>query len=127
MPWDAPASISNAILHTAQNYGVAPNEPSMSMAAPWIKASWNDAVNRSVDEPRRDSGADRRDRRGHLTPSVERHFGEAKGEAGSYAGGKIADVTDPRLREGLETGGAVAAQGVPGISRNWDYVSVRQQ
>ena len=40
-------------------------------------------------------------------------FGEAKGEAGSYAGGKIADVTDPRLREAAQTGGAILAQGVP--------------
>ena len=116
MPWDAPASISNAILHTAQNYGYAPNEPSMPMAAPWIKGELG--ATPSTDpwmQPRRDGGADRRDRRAAVLDcaSVERHIRRAKGEAGSFAGGKIADVTDPRLREGLETGGAVAAQGVP--------------
>jgi hypothetical protein len=38
LPWDAQASISNAILHTVQNYGYAPDEPSFPLAAPRIKA-----------------------------------------------------------------------------------------
>jgi hypothetical protein len=115
LPWDAPASISNAILHTAQNYGYAPNEPSMPMAAPWIKGELGTT-------PSTDPWANRAETvaqiaatgGGGLVPRLlSGIFGEAKGEVGSYAGGKIADVTDPRLREGLETAGAVAAQGVP--------------
>ena len=49
---------------------------------------------------------------------VQGVFGEAKGEAGSTVGGKIADATDPRLREGLETAGALTAQGGSGWRRS---------
>jgi hypothetical protein len=115
LPWDAPASISNAILHTAQNYGYAPNEPSMSMAAPWIKGELGTTPSTDPWMNRAETAAQiAATGEGSLTSRLlSGIFGEAKGEVGSYAGGKIADVTDPRLREGLETAGSVAAQGVP--------------
>ena len=37
-PWDVPAGLTNAIIHTAQTYGVNPAAPSFPMAAPRIKA-----------------------------------------------------------------------------------------
>ena len=114
-PWDMPASVANALIHTSQNYGIRPDGPSYPMAAPAIKAElgvtpitdpWAQRAE-TVAQIAATSG-------GGLVPRLlSGIFGEAKGEAGSYAGGKIADVTDPRLREGLETAGAVAAQGVP--------------
>jgi hypothetical protein len=115
LPWDAPASISNAILHTAQNYGYAPNEPSFPLAAPRIKADMGVT-------PITDPWGQRAETAAQIAATgggnlwsrlINGVFGEAKGEAGSYTGGKIADATDPRLREGLETAGAVTAQGVP--------------
>ena len=115
LPWDVPASISNAILHTAQNFGYAPNEPSMSMAAPWIKGELGTTPSTDPWMNRAETAAQIAATGGGSLTSrlLSGVFGEAKGEAGSYVGGKIADVTDPRLREALETGGAVAAQGVP--------------
>jgi hypothetical protein len=115
LPWDAPASISNAILHTAQNYGFAPNEPSAEMAAPRIKAAlgvtplanpWAQRAETAAETAATSGG-------GLVQRVVNAVLGEAKGEAGSYAGGKIADVTDPRLHEGLSTAGAVTAQAAP--------------
>ena len=115
LPWDAPASISNAILHTAQNYGYAPNEPSMPMAAPWIKGELGTTPSTDPWMNRAETAAQiAATGEGSLTSRLlSGIFGEAKGEAGSYAGGKIADVTDPRLREAAQTGGAILAQGVP--------------
>ena len=87
----------------------------MSMAAPWIKGELGTTPSTDPWMNRAETAAQiAATGEGSLTSRLlSGIFGEAKGEAGSSAGGKIADVTDPRLREGLETGGAVAAQGVP--------------
>jgi hypothetical protein len=114
-PWDMPVGVANAVIHTAQNYGYAPDAPSYPMAAPHIKADlgatpitdpWGQRAETAAQIAATSGG-------GLVSRLLSGLFGEAKGEAGSYAGGKIADATDPRLREGLQTGGAVAMQGVP--------------
>jgi hypothetical protein len=115
-PWDVPAGLANAVIHTAQNYGFRPGGPSYPMAAPAIKTALGVT-------PITDPWAQRAETAAQIAATsggglwsrlVNGIFGEAKGEAGAYAGGKIADATDPRLREGFETAGAVAAPMVPG-------------
>ena len=116
-PWDVPAGIANAVIHTAQNYGVNPNATSYPMAAPHIKADLGATPIALTSQGQRAETAAQiaaTSGGGLVSRILSGIFGEAKGEVGSYAGGKIADVTDPRLREALQTGGAVAAQTVPG-------------
>ena len=99
-PWDVPAGLTNAIIHTAQNYGVNPTAPSYPMAAPHIKADlgatpitdpWGQRAETAAQIAATGGG-------GLWSRLVNGIFGEAKGEAGSYVGGQVADATDPRLR-----------------------------
>jgi hypothetical protein len=115
MPWDIPAGISNAITHTAKNYGYGMNKEDVPLIGPRLKHDLSIT-------PLTDPWAQRAETAATIATTgggsfwprvVSGILGEAKGEIGSYLGGKIADATDPRLREALQTGGAITAGGAP--------------
>jgi hypothetical protein len=115
LPWDAPASITNAITKTAQNYGYAQGAPSVPYFAPKLKADAGITPTSGTWPNRIENAATIAATGGEGL--IPRLFGgaikEGLSEGGQYAGQKVAQATDPRLAPILETGGAVAASGAP--------------
>lgn len=115
LPWDAPASISNAILRTAQNYGYAKDEPELPLEAPVFKQAFGVTQNTGPASGRIENALTIASTLGDsLLPSLFKGAArEGLSEGGSYAGQKVAEATDPRLAPALETGGAIAANALP--------------
>lgn len=112
LPWDAPASITNAITKTAQNYGYAEGAPSVPYFAPKLKS---DAGITPTSAPRIENALTIAATLGEgFLPSLFKGaVFEGLGEGGSYVGQKVAEATDPRLKPLFETGGAVVANALP--------------
>lgn len=115
LPWDAPAAISNAITHTAQNYGYAKGEPDIPYLAPSMKESLGLTPNTGPVSSRIENALTIASTGGEgLVPRlVKGTVGEGLAEGGSYAGQKIAQATDPRLSPLLEQVGALTANAAP--------------
>jgi hypothetical protein len=116
MPWDAPASILNPILHTAQNYGYGQNVADAPLLGPTLKAKVGvtpstDPVYNTAETVAQAVATGG----GSLLPRlVNAAWSVGKGELGSYLGGKLADWWgDPRLKELFETGGGVVGSQMP--------------
>ena len=126
VPWDAPASILNPILHTAQNYGYGSGVADAPLLGPTLKAKvgvtpstdpWYNAAETTA-QAAATSGES-------LVPAVANAaWNVVKGEAGSWLGDKIADLWgDPRLRELFQVGGTLAGSQAPVSKVTTPFVS----
>jgi hypothetical protein len=115
LPWDAPASITNAITKTAQNYGYAQGEPDIPYFAPKLKADAGITPTSGQVAPRIENALAIAATGGEgLIPRLlGGAIKEGLSEGGQYAGQKLAQATDPRLDPLFETGGALALTAAP--------------
>lgn len=115
LPWDAPASITNAITKTAQSYGYAQGAPSVPYFAPRLKSDAGITPTSGQVAPRIENALTIASTLGEdVLPSLFKGaVFEGLGEGGSYVGQKVAEATDPRLKPLFETGGAVVANALP--------------
>jgi hypothetical protein len=120
--WDAPASISNAIVHTAQKFGFAKDEPDIPTIAGTIKSGmgvtpetdpWMQAIETAATIGLGGGSTGR----GALADVISKAATGAKGEAlnwlGSNIGGDVLGYINPKLQELGEMGGAIASQVLP--------------
>jgi hypothetical protein len=120
--WDAPASISNAVVHTAQKFGYAKDEPDIPTISGAIKSDigvtpetdpWRQAVETAATIGMGGGSTGR----GALADIVSRAATGVKGEAlnwlGSNIGGDVAGWINPKLQELGSMGGAIASQVLP--------------
>ena len=117
LPWDAPAAISNAITHTARNYGYlkGPEWDDIPYAAPAMKQSIGVTPSTGPVSSRIENALTIASTGGEgLFPRlVKGTVGEGLSEGGNYVGQKVAQATDPRLSPLLEQVGALTAVGAP--------------
>jgi hypothetical protein len=117
LPWDAPAAISNAITHTARNYGYlkGPEWDDIPYAAPVMKQSLGVTPSVGPVSSRVENALTIASTGGEgLFPRlVKGTVGEGLSEGGNLVGQKIAENTDPRLSPVLQLGGALTATGAP--------------
>jgi hypothetical protein len=115
LPWDAPASVVNAVTQTAKNYGYAQGAPDIPYFAPKLKSDAGVTPTSGTWAPRIENALMIASTLGEgFLPSLFKGaVMEGLGEGGSYVGGKVAENTDPRLAPILQTGGAIVANGLP--------------
>ena len=115
LPWDAPAAITNAITHTAQNYGYAKDEPDIPYLSPGMKQSLGVTPSTGPVASRVENALTIASTGGEgLIPRlIKGTVGEGLSEGGNYVGQKVAQATDPRLSPLLEQVGALTATGAP--------------
>jgi hypothetical protein len=120
--WDAPAAISNAIVHTAQRFGYAKDEPDIPLVSDRIKSDigvtpetdpWMQALETAGTIGLGGGSAGR----GVIADTASKLWTGAKGEAlnwlGSNVGGDVLGWFDPRLRELGQVSGSVGSQVIP--------------
>ena len=111
-PWDAPASVTNAITHTAQRYGYGVGEPDLPLAAPLFKEAFGVAPPTSKLGQQVETLADlvvgNKAAGAKLLPAiVSGATQDVVQNVGGAVVGNVANAVDPRLREIGETFGAV--------------------
>jgi hypothetical protein len=122
--WDAPASISNAVVHTAQKFGLDQGDSDIPTISGTIKRDagitpigpdhpWQQAVETAATIGLGGGSTGR----GALADLISKAATGVKGEAlnwlGSNIGGDVAGSINPKLQELGEMGGSIASQVLP--------------
>ena len=115
LPWDAPASIINAAMKTAQNYGYAQDAPAVPYFGPKLKSDAGITPTSGQVAPRIENALTIASTLGEsVLPSLFKGAAfEGLGEGGSYVGHEAAQAIDPRLDPLFQTGGALVANASP--------------
>jgi hypothetical protein len=118
MPWDAPASVTNAITHTAQKFGYGVGEPDFPLAAPMFKEAFGitppTSAGGQVLENVAQLATGNKMAGSKILPAITRAVGQDAAQyVGSQAGGDVAKAIDPRLEEIGSVAGALTPSFIP--------------